>query len=86
MTRTIQFWMIINLVQIIPKVDDKNHPILDDYKFSTKVDDQNHPIFDEYEFGTDYSKKWMNRTIHFWNLIVDFCHYIGNELFPSNIG
>ena len=35
MTRTIQFWTIINLVQIIPKLDDKNYPNLDGYKFGT---------------------------------------------------
>ena len=33
MTRTIQFQMIINLVQIIPKLDDKNHPIMEPYCF-----------------------------------------------------
>ena len=58
MTRTIQLLMIINLVQIIPKADDKNHPIFDDYKFGT-------------------GQNWMNRTIQFWNLIVDFRHYTG---------
>ena len=51
--------MIINLAQIIPKVDDKNYPVLDDYKLVQiipKVDEQNHPILDDYKFGTDYSK------------------------------
>ena len=31
MTGTIQFWMNINLVQIIPKLDEQNHPILEPY-------------------------------------------------------
>ena len=54
MTRTIQFWMIINLVQIIPKLDDQNHINL--VQIIPKVDDKNHPILDDYKFGTDYSK------------------------------
>ena len=46
-------------MNLIPKLDDQNHPILDDYKFGQiipKLDDQNHPILDDYKFGTDYFK------------------------------